>query len=715
MSLAVALILLFCSVVPGAFEEASALELTAQEQAFIANHGPVRIHNETDWPPFNFFENGSSQGISIDVMNRVAELTGLPIKYVTGPSWSEFTEMIRNDQLDVMLNIIDLPERRKLFSFTTPYVKSLTGVFVGKGNRHSYYSFADLSGRTVAVPAGFDLEINMPKYHPDVKILPVRDILACIEAVTSGKADAFMEEIGVVDYIVSQRVMPTIQMAFQVLEEPFMSNLRIGTRVQEPLLHSIIQKGLNAISPDELNKIRQKWLLQAHEIYEQSMVSLTVAEKEYLYENNTVRICVDPSWQPLDFIDREGHHSGLSADLVNAIARRLDVSLQLVATTTWEQSLQTIRRGDCDIIPLMNETDEAGKYLDFTQPYFNFATVIVTRKDASFIGDYTELYGKTVALQAYYFITDYVKKLHPQINIIEVENTREALKLVSEKKAFATIDGLPGIVNAIESLALENVKIVGSVPQQNSMKMGIRKDREILLGIFDKGIMSLSDREKIGLYKKWLNIEVEDQLLNRSMVMKIGTVLVLFIVVLLWRQLSLRRYAMELKKLNLRLQHASTVDHLTQILNRGSIEKRLQAEIDRCRLTRGPLTIVLFDIDHFKAVNDTYGHLAGDNVLKGLATLVSDSIRDSDHFGRWGGEEFLIVLQGTTVKGGTSFVEKIRQAIETYPFGIEKNVTASFGVGEYQPDEDLAHFISRIDSCLYEAKSQGRNRIVQAL
>ncbi|WP_163338846.1 transporter substrate-binding domain-containing protein [Desulfopila sp. IMCC35008] len=694
--------------------QALAIELTLKEKEFIVNHDTIRVHNETNWPPFNFYENGVAQGISIDVMDRIAELTGLRVDYVTGPSWDEFTKMIQKDQLDVMLNIIDLPERQSHFQFTSPYVKSLTGVFTSTENRNLYNSFDDLANKTIAVPAGFDLEISMPQYHPEIELLPVRDILECIEAVHSGKADAFMEEIGVVDYIVSQRVMSTIQLSFQVHEEPFLSNLTIGTNRNNPLLHSIIQKGLNSISGDELNLIRKKWLLKVHEIYERSMVNLSVAEKEYLYDNNQVTICVDPSWPPLDFINKSGEHDGLSADLINIIAQRLDVTLTLIPTTTWEHTLSTIKEGDCDIIPLMNETQETQSYLDFTRPYFDFATVIATRKDASFIGDYSELYGKKVALQAYFFITEYVRRNHPQIEIVEVENTSEALKMVSEGNVYATIDGLPTIVNTIEVQALENIKIVGTVPQKNSMKLGVRKDKPMLYTILDIGVASLTEQEKIGLYKKWLDIDLDQHFINRSTVLRIALAFSLLLAFLLWRQLALGRYAKKLQVLNDKLHHYSTVDHLTQVLNRRAIEKRLQSEIERTQITGAPLALVLFDIDHFKSINDTYGHPTGDKVLKKISTHVEGSIRHSDHLGRWGGEEFLIVLPNTALEGGEKMLENLRKSIETYDFGLERKVTVSFGLGQYGIGESMTAFISRVDNSLYKAKEKGRNMIISA-
>ncbi|MCB9495207.1 MAG: transporter substrate-binding domain-containing protein [Desulfobacteraceae bacterium] len=699
--------LLFCSVT-------TALEFNQEELDFLEKKPIIRVHNETDWPPFNFYENGKPQGISIDVMNRISEISGLKIEYVTGPSWDEFIKMMGEKKLDVMLNIVDIPERRDLLRFTTSYAKSLTGVLVKKENQKKFFNLKDMADKTIAVPAGFDLEINLPKYHPDIRTMPVRDILECIDMVHSRKADGFIEEIGVADYIMSQRMITDIRLAFHISEDPFITSLSIATLKENKILFNVIQKSLNAISDEELHSIRKKWLLDTAEIYEKSMVNLTVKEKEYLYLNNQINICVDPSWPPLDFIDDNGVHSGLSADLINLLSKRTGFKLNLIPTDTWDQSLEFISNGRCQVIPLMNETSESKSFIDFTQPYFNFATVIAARNDAAFIADYSELYGKTIALQAHFFITEYVKKNHPDINIIEVENTREALKLVSEQKAFATIDSLPTIINTIEAHALENIKIAGSVPQENQMKTGVRKGNDILLSILNKGINSLSEQEKINLYKKWFDIEVANQFFNKDFLLKAFIVACVVFIFLIWRQISLRRYAKKLKILNEKLRYAATYDHLTGIFNRKSIEKRLEIENQKSVILGEPLSLVIMDIDYFKSINDFYGHIKGDMVLKELADFVQKSIRKTDHFGRWGGEEFLMVLPNTRHQDAFKIMNTLKENIENHDFGLEKPVTVSMGVGQLKQREKTGVFLTRVDNSLYAAKKEGRNRVVNA-
>ena len=125
-----------------------------------------------------------------------------------------------------------------------------------------------------------------------------------------------------------------------------------------------------------------------------------------------------------------------------------------------------------------------------------------------------------------------------------------------------------------------------------------------------------------------------------------------------------------------------------------------------------PLSIVFLDIDHFKVVNDTYGHNIGDSVLIELAQILKDATRDGDFIARWGGEEFIITLQSTTVLRASILAEKIRETVELHDFANVPKQTVSLGVSEYIYNETHESLMKRVDEALYQAKNNGRNRIV---
>jgi diguanylate cyclase (GGDEF)-like protein len=166
---------------------------------------------------------------------------------------------------------------------------------------------------------------------------------------------------------------------------------------------------------------------------------------------------------------------------------------------------------------------------------------------------------------------------------------------------------------------------------------------------------------------------------------------------------------------NARLYRLSVTDPLTKAHNRQYLRERLPDEIDRARRFKQVLTVLLFDVDHFKRVNDTYGHAVGDEVLRGVAQLARDAIRDIDTLARYGGEEFVVVLPNTDARGGRLIAERLRTQIERAtltcgPHAIR--VTASFGIASLADDvADDAEILRRADEALYQAKRAGRNRV----
>ncbi len=156
----------------------------------------------------------------------------------------------------------------------------------------------------------------------------------------------------------------------------------------------------------------------------------------------------------------------------------------------------------------------------------------------------------------------------------------------------------------------------------------------------------------------------------------------------------------------------ANTDPLTGIANRLKFNTILEHLIGSHKRYNNALSLVYFDIDHFKKVNDTYGHKIGDVILIELSKMVQLCIRDSDLFARWGGEEFIIVLPETNLDSAAILAEKIRACIENFSFDEDLKVTCSFGVAELNSEDDENSLLIRADSALYEAKESGRNKVV---
>jgi diguanylate cyclase (GGDEF)-like protein len=171
----------------------------------------------------------------------------------------------------------------------------------------------------------------------------------------------------------------------------------------------------------------------------------------------------------------------------------------------------------------------------------------------------------------------------------------------------------------------------------------------------------------------------------------------------------------ELKEANATISRLAATDELTKLANRRSFNNSLASALSAARRHEYPLSMIMIDLDHFKKINDTYGHSEGDQVLKAFADVLRDMIRTEDIAARWGGEEFIIILPHTPCEASAALAERIRVAFEQYSTrATPLALSASFGVVQLQAGEDSDSLIRRADDALYKAKHEGRNRVVMA-
>ncbi len=161
------------------------------------------------------------------------------------------------------------------------------------------------------------------------------------------------------------------------------------------------------------------------------------------------------------------------------------------------------------------------------------------------------------------------------------------------------------------------------------------------------------------------------------------------------------------------IEQMSITDCLTGLYNRHKLEDSLSSEVARYERHNTPFSIIVFDIDFFKKINDTYGHQAGDDTLVQLAKIFKDNARENDCVSRWGGEEFLIIAGGTDLDGAFLFADKLRKIVEEYNFAVIGKTTISCGVAEYDGKESTSVLVSRADTALYKAKHSGKNIVIK--
>ena len=243
-------------------QDSNQLQLTLQEKQYLKNHKTITVHNELNWKPFNFYANNKPQGYSISYMNLLAKKLNINVKYISGPTWSEFIDMIKTNKLDVMLNIIQTKDRLKYLAYTTEY-KNFTHTIYSR-NDAQYNSLKELHGKTIALVKGFSSVELITRNHPQIKILAVANEAESFKAVSLGQAEALVSlqpvANSMMDDLLIFNLVPTGEAIYKD-NLPMTVNLSIATNKNNPILRDILQKAMDSLTYDELQDIDRKWLV----------------------------------------------------------------------------------------------------------------------------------------------------------------------------------------------------------------------------------------------------------------------------------------------------------------------------------------------------------------------------------------------------------------------------------------------------------------------
>lgn len=240
-------------------------------------------------------------------------------------------------------------------------------------------------------------------------------------------------------------------------------------------------------------------------------ITLTLQEEKYLQSKKTFTMCVDPDWEPYEKITIGGQYVGVASEFIKLIESKIGKKFTLIPTQTWNQSLEYIKKGECEILPFLNQTQNRNRYLNFTPFVYSESEVIIAKNDVTYLDNFTSLHGKTVGLVKGFRTDDYIQKNHPEISIVYIKNHEEGLKLVSQGKIDATINSLLGTAYLIRKLNLANIKIAGKTELFNQYRIGVIKNDPLLHSILTKVILDISQKEKDNILSNWLSVKFENK------------------------------------------------------------------------------------------------------------------------------------------------------------------------------------------------------------
>jgi len=436
-------------------------------------------------------------------------------------------------------------------------------------------------------------------------------------------------------------------------------------------------------------------------IFNKNEILFNNEEKNFL-KNKHVSLLSSGKNMPFSFMN-ENFLEGIEIEFWNLINKKLNSDFSIT---------QTQQKKTQDVLVEFNyniNTLDVSKYA-ISKPISKISMAIATKNDKNFILDLSILKNSKIAILKNSDLYLTLKEKYSNIEFIQVQNIKKAFELLEDDQVFGVIDNILTLSHQIIKNNYNDIKVTNSLPYELKLRLVSLKENKILIEILNKIIDQVSKKEKETISQKYQLI-LYQQVSDYSWIYKFVLPLIVLLVIITVTNTRMRHEIKKRKIAEKALIEYANKDSLTKVFNRRKIEVLLSNQIRAIKKTNDVFSIIFFDIDDFKSVNDEFGHVKGDRVLIIMSTLVSNNIRKSDFLGRWGGEEFIIILPGTTSQEAFKIADNLRELISQSNFNIKKQITSSFGITQYKKNDTKKELIKRADEAMYFVKNNGKNAV----
>lgn len=704
------LLLIFCFTIESI---ASSITFTTEENNFIKTSPLVKVAMMPDFTPFSYYIENTPVGFEHDLLKIIAERTGLTFEK-TIDKWTTIYNGFKNKEVDMITSISYKKFREPFTSFTSSYYDIPIMIFV-RDDFGEYKGIKSLKNKKVGV-------LKDVFYIEELKNLNTMDLVFydnyadLTKDLVFGKIDALIQNLTNINYLIKKNVYTNLVLASElILPNTTKEDLRFGVQPENIILSSILQKALNSITKKEKETLTNKWI---GSIKEYAGRNIELKEKEINYlDTKLIKYCINPSGLPFEGLNENGEHIGISADYYNLFEKMLSAKFELIKTDNWNQSISYIKEKKCDMLALGMETPERKEYLNFTSHYLEVPLVVATRVNVPFINEIIDLEGEKIGIVKGDAFVKILREKYPSLNIIEVDDIYDGLDKVKNGQLFAYIDTLASIGYEFQTKYFGELKIAGKISENLKLSIAVIKDDKTLLNILQKTVNNITNEMHRKIFNKWVPIKYEKSI-DYNLVWKVSIVVIFLILLIVYWNIKiinanklLKEAQKNIEEKNKELEKLAITDKLTNLYNRRKLDELLENEIHRYERFGHTFGFAILDIDHFKNVNDTYGHQMGDEVLLEIANILKSNLRKTDFVGRFGGEEFVIICPESDIKGVSGLMENFRLIIENHNFNNIKGQTASFGVTVLKKGDNKDSILRRADKALYEAKNSGRNKV----
>lgn len=431
-----------------------------------------------------------------------------------------------------------------------------------------------------------------------------------------------------------------------------------------------------------------------------------------------VTYCIDPNWAPYEAI-RNGIHVGISAQYMNLIADITGLKFTLVKTDSWQQSLEYIQRGECQLIPMLNTSDYRKQFLDFSIPYFEAPNVLVAKAGTPMLQGYSGVGNRTVGIVQGYRQVEYISRHYPGLRLKLIPSEEEGLKQLENDEFDVMVGSLMSVNMHINNLKLEDLNIVGYAEPFDSLAFGVNKSYGHLVEKLNYAIERIPESRKVEIYKQWNNVQIRYS--RNYSVMILTTVIVL--ISLLWL-ISRNRHVGGYKRIisqkneeisalqatllekNRTLGFLTAHDTITGLYNRNHMIQRAEEEISRFNRFHTTASLIILELTPSQDGDLPLDASTREDTLKVVATHCLNTVREVDVVSRFNGEQFIILCPQTELDAAKILADRLLACLMGH-YLLSENFNVAIGMSQLKESEEFPEWMERTVKALYQSKRQG--------
>ncbi|MBO6521411.1 MAG: transporter substrate-binding domain-containing protein [Rhodospirillales bacterium] len=474
------------------------------EEEFLRENKIIRVGMIDNWPPMNSVNaEGKPVGMSAQVAELINERLGGIITFAPG-KWKDLLEDLKANRLDALFDMTPLESRIPFYKFTFPYLEIPFSVVT----REDFGIINPLRqpGIRVAVEHNYASGRYVREDFPDANVIEFDSSVEALTAVVNGDADVYVGNVAAVRYLISENKKTLGKLKIGAPLPGRVSTQAIGTRHDWPILRGILNKALMSISPAQMKKITDPWL----EGTIGGSIDINADEQRWLsdHADKTIRIFAG-DWPPFHY-SRDGEHRGLALEYIRHILDTLELKYEF-SESTWKEAYEGISAlKTFDILPTIAPSPERAKNVAMTRTYLSFPMVIFARVESSLISNLGDLAGKVVAVEKSFIMDARLQRDFPNIRLLHVDDTHQALTAVSNGKADAYVGNLAAGTFHIERHGLSNIKVAAPTRYADDRQaIGVRRDWPELVNLMEKVLDRMTEEEHAALRASALSVRFE--------------------------------------------------------------------------------------------------------------------------------------------------------------------------------------------------------------